>query len=90
MGEYVQLGAVRTWYAEHGAGPPLVLLHGGLVDARFFGPNLGPLAERFRDGWMLVPRTGWAMTIRVWPMGPVVGSGPRRRRSRFRRTASCT
>jgi pimeloyl-ACP methyl ester carboxylesterase len=48
MGTYVQLGAVKTGYAEHGAGPPLVLLHGGLVDARFFGPNLGPLAERFR------------------------------------------
>lgn len=48
MGRYVQLGAVKTWYDEHGAGEPLVLLHGGLVDARFFAPNLGPLAERFR------------------------------------------
>lgn len=47
MGTYVPLGAVNTWYDEHGAGPPLVLLHGGLVDARFFAPNLGPLAERF-------------------------------------------
>jgi pimeloyl-ACP methyl ester carboxylesterase len=47
MGKYVQLGAVKTWYDEHGAGSPLVLLHGGLVDARFFEPNLGPLAERF-------------------------------------------
>jgi pimeloyl-ACP methyl ester carboxylesterase len=47
MGKYVQLGAVQTWYDEHGAGAPLVLLHGGLVDARFFAPNLGPLAERF-------------------------------------------
>jgi pimeloyl-ACP methyl ester carboxylesterase len=47
MARYVQLGAVRTWYDEHGAGQPLVLLHGGLVDARFFEPNLGPLAEKF-------------------------------------------
>jgi pimeloyl-ACP methyl ester carboxylesterase len=47
MAEYVQLGAVKTWYDEHGAGEPLVLLHGGLVDARFFEPNLEPLAERF-------------------------------------------
>jgi pimeloyl-ACP methyl ester carboxylesterase len=47
MAQYVQLGAVRTWYDEHGAGEPLVLLHGGLVDARFFAPNLEPLAERF-------------------------------------------
>jgi pimeloyl-ACP methyl ester carboxylesterase len=47
MAQYVQLGAVRTWYDEHGEGDPLVLLHGGLVDARFFEPNLGPLSERF-------------------------------------------
>jgi pimeloyl-ACP methyl ester carboxylesterase len=47
MATYVQLGAVRTWYDEHGEGEPLVLLHGGLVDARFFEPNLPALAEHF-------------------------------------------
>jgi pimeloyl-ACP methyl ester carboxylesterase len=47
MAEYVQLGAVKTWYDEHGAGEPLVLMHGGLVDARFFEPNLAALAARF-------------------------------------------
>jgi pimeloyl-ACP methyl ester carboxylesterase len=47
MARYVQLGAVKTWYDERGDGQPLVLLHGGLVDAQFFEPNLGPLAEKF-------------------------------------------
>jgi len=47
MAEYVQLGAVKTWYDEHGEGEPLVLMHGGLVDARFFEPNLAALIERF-------------------------------------------
>jgi pimeloyl-ACP methyl ester carboxylesterase len=47
MGQRVQTGVVNTWYDEHGAGDPLVLLHGGLVDARWFEPNLAPLAERF-------------------------------------------
>jgi pimeloyl-ACP methyl ester carboxylesterase len=47
MADYVQLGAVKTWYDEHGEGEPLVLLHGGLVDTRFFEPNLAPLAEKF-------------------------------------------
>jgi pimeloyl-ACP methyl ester carboxylesterase len=47
MAQYVQTGPVRTWYDEHGSGDPLVLLHGGLVDARFFALNIGPLAERF-------------------------------------------
>src|SRR5215217_4861136 len=47
MATYVQLGAVKTWYDEHGAGEPRVLRDGGLVDSRFFEPNLGALAERF-------------------------------------------
>jgi pimeloyl-ACP methyl ester carboxylesterase len=47
MATFVQLGDVRTWYDEHGAGDPLVLMHGGLVDARFFAPNIEALAERF-------------------------------------------
>jgi pimeloyl-ACP methyl ester carboxylesterase len=36
------------WYDERGRGEPLVLLHGGAVDSRFFDANIGPLAERFR------------------------------------------
>src|SRR5512132_1157574 len=47
MGAYVQLGAVKTWYEERGVGGPLVLMHGGLVDSRFFEPNVGALAEHF-------------------------------------------
>jgi len=47
MAQYVQLGAVRTWYDEHGDGDPLVLTHGGLVDARWFAPNLDALSENF-------------------------------------------
>src|SRR5262249_19152718 len=35
-------------YEERGSGEPLVLLHGGLSDARFFHANVGPLAGRFR------------------------------------------
>ncbi|MGH9242911.1 MAG: alpha/beta fold hydrolase [Acidimicrobiales bacterium] len=47
MGDYVQLGGVRTWYDERGEGEPLGLLHGGVVDTRFFDQNIDPLAERF-------------------------------------------
>jgi pimeloyl-ACP methyl ester carboxylesterase len=36
------------WWAEQGSGEPLVLLHGGLTDARFFSRNVPALAERFR------------------------------------------
>src|ERR1700722_13811427 len=35
------------WWAEQGTGEPLVLLHGGLSDSRFFSGNVPALAERF-------------------------------------------
>ncbi len=35
------------WWGEQGSGEPLVLLHGGLADARFFSRNVPALAERF-------------------------------------------
>ena len=44
----IRLGDVDTWYDEHGAGEPLVLLHPGGADARTWEANLPPLAERFR------------------------------------------
>src|SRR5215831_136520 len=47
MTAYVQLDAAKTWYDEHGDGEPLVLMHGGLVDSRFFEPNLPELAAHF-------------------------------------------
>ncbi len=47
MANSVQLTNVRTWYDECGEGIPLVLLHGGVVDSRFFEKNVGALASRF-------------------------------------------
>jgi pimeloyl-ACP methyl ester carboxylesterase len=44
---YVDLRGLRTWYEERGSGDPLVLMHGGVVDSRFFEQNVGPLSERF-------------------------------------------
>ena len=48
MSPYVQLGEMRTWYAEHGEGEPVVLLHPGGADARAWAPNLDAVAARFR------------------------------------------
>ena len=48
MEHHVELGGVRTWYATHGAGDPLVLLHPGLVDARAFGAHLAAWSGRFQ------------------------------------------
>jgi pimeloyl-ACP methyl ester carboxylesterase len=43
----VDLPGVRTWYAEHGSGEPLVYLHGGISDAAELDPVLHSYAERF-------------------------------------------
>ena len=46
----MELGGVRTWYAEHGEGEPVVLLHpgGAGVDARAWAPNIEAISGRFR------------------------------------------
>src|SRR5918998_6438571 len=63
MGSYVQVGGVRTWYEERGEGAPLVLLHGGMGDARDFATNIDALAAHFR---VFVPeRRGYGHTADV-------------------------
>lgn len=48
MGEYIELTNGRVWYDARGDGEPLVLLHGGAVDSRFFEHNVPAVAEHFR------------------------------------------
>jgi pimeloyl-ACP methyl ester carboxylesterase len=48
MAGYLDVPGGSIWYDEQGQGQPLVLIHGGAVDARFFDPMMGSLAERFR------------------------------------------
>jgi pimeloyl-ACP methyl ester carboxylesterase len=44
---YVDVEGVQTWYADHGIGDSVVLLHGGFSDASEFGGTVPALAERF-------------------------------------------
>jgi len=48
MGTYAGLTSGQVWFEEHGRGTPLVLLHGGAVDSRFFDRNIDALAAHFR------------------------------------------
>jgi pimeloyl-ACP methyl ester carboxylesterase len=48
VGEYVTVGAVRTYYEAHGSGDPLVLLHGGGMWGGSWEAQVSALAERFR------------------------------------------
>jgi pimeloyl-ACP methyl ester carboxylesterase len=48
VGADLDLPAGRVWYDEQGSGPPVVLIHGGAVDSRFFKDNVPALSDRFR------------------------------------------
>jgi pimeloyl-ACP methyl ester carboxylesterase len=45
-GQYADVNGLHLYYETHGAGRPLVLLHGGLGSGEMFGPILPALAER--------------------------------------------
>ena len=45
-GQYAEVNGINLYYQVHGAGRPLILLHGGLMSGETFGPVLPLLAER--------------------------------------------
>jgi len=45
-GQYAEVNGIKLYYETHGAGRPLILLHGGLGSGEMFGPILPALAER--------------------------------------------
>ena len=45
-GRYAEVNGIKLYYETHGAGPTLILLHGGLMSGEMFGPVLPQLAER--------------------------------------------
>ena len=47
MGDYVELGGVRTWYDEQGAGSPVVLLHGGLMTNESWSAQMPVLSSQW-------------------------------------------
>jgi pimeloyl-ACP methyl ester carboxylesterase len=51
-GEYAEVNGINLYYETHGAGRPMILLHGGLGSGEMFGPILPTLAE---DHQVIVP-----------------------------------
>src|SRR6266550_4899243 len=45
LGQYADVNGIKLYYETHGAGKPLILLHGGLGAIEMFGPNLPALAK---------------------------------------------
>src|SRR5215211_8458597 len=44
-GQYAEVNGINLYLETHGAGRPLILLHGGLGSGEMFGPVLPALAE---------------------------------------------
>jgi pimeloyl-ACP methyl ester carboxylesterase len=47
-GQYAKVNGINLYLETHGAGRPMLLLHGGLGSGEMFGPTLPALAERHR------------------------------------------
>jgi pimeloyl-ACP methyl ester carboxylesterase len=45
-GRYVAVNGIELWVVTHGAGKPLILLHGGLMSGEMFAPILPALSEQ--------------------------------------------
>jgi len=45
-GQYAEVNGINFYFETHGAGRPMILLHGGLGSGEMFGPTLPVLAER--------------------------------------------
>jgi pimeloyl-ACP methyl ester carboxylesterase len=45
-GQYAEVNGINLYFETHGAGPPMILLHGGLGSGEMFGPILPLLTDR--------------------------------------------
>ncbi len=45
---YAAVNGIKLWYAEFGRGEPVILLHGGLANAAYWGNQVPVLARRYR------------------------------------------
>src|SRR5579871_4047618 len=45
---YAPVNGIRVWYATFGSGEPVILLHGGLANANYWGNQVRALAPHYR------------------------------------------
>lgn len=47
-GHYVEVNGLNIYYEEYGEGPPLILIHGGILTAQSWEPYIPTFAQHFR------------------------------------------
>lgn len=52
-GAYADAGGLQVWYTDHGQGPPLILVHGGLATGEMWDERM--VADLAREHRVLVP-----------------------------------
>lgn len=62
--KFIELGGFRAHYLEQGAGPPLLMVHGGGTWLFSFQHNLEPLARSFRVIALDMPGHGYTEPTR--------------------------
>jgi pimeloyl-ACP methyl ester carboxylesterase len=45
---YAPVNGIRIWYAKYGRGEPVILLHGGVANANYWGEQVPVLAKSYR------------------------------------------
>ena len=49
-GTHIEANGLRIYYEVHGAGEPLLLIHGGTASSQSWASNLAAFIEHFRTG----------------------------------------
>ena len=62
-GQYAKVNGINLYFETHGAGRPLILLHGGLGSGEMFGPILSALGERHQVIAVDLQGHGWTADI---------------------------
>ncbi len=45
---YAPVNGIRIWYAQFGAGEPVLFVHGGLANANYWGNQVRAFSSRYR------------------------------------------
>jgi pimeloyl-ACP methyl ester carboxylesterase len=67
-GQYAEVNGLNLYFETHGAGRPMILLHGGLGSGEMFGPNATRSSSSTCRVTAAPPTSTGRSTSGSWPM----------------------